>query len=422
MRLLHLVHQFPPDHIGGVELHTQAVARELARRGHEVTVLFRRSADGVGLERWQDTAAEPPLDLPPRVIAAHAGRVAPTGRFLATFHDPPMARLLEAVIQEAQPEVIHIQHLMGLPDSVIGAMRRHKIPYVVTLHDFWWGCANAQLLTNDREALCEGPRAWVNCGRCALARAGQPGALWLAPALAPLFAFRHGRLRAVLAGASRIVVPTAFTREAYRKMGFAVERMTVIPHGISLHEGTGSRPPRAPQPGLRVAYVGGISRQKGVDVLIEAVNGLPDRAITLDIMGDLAAMPDFAAHLMRLAAHPGIRLEGALPNAQVRALLPTFDVLVVPSIWYETAALVIQEAFAAGVPVIASDLGALRERVRHGVDGLLVPPDDPVALRAALSRLMDEPELLPRLRAGIGPVRGLPQQVADFEALYRAIA
>ena len=94
------------------------------------------------------------------------------------------------------------------------------------------------------------------------------------------------------------------------------------------------------------------------------------------------------------------------------------DGVVVPSLWYETFSLIAHEAFAAGLPVIASDLGALAEVVRDGVDGLLVPPGDVAAWRAALQRLIDDPHLLSNLRANVVPPMTLEEHVDRLESLY----
>ena len=76
------------------------------------------------------------------------------------------------------------------------------------------------------------------------------------------------------------------------------------------------------------------------------------------------------------------------------------------------------EAFAAGLPVLASRLGALTERVRDGVDGLLVPSGDVAAWREALQRLVDEPDLLVRLKANVRPPLTLDQHVDQIETVY----
>jgi glycosyltransferase involved in cell wall biosynthesis len=139
------------------------------------------------------------------------------------------------------------------------------------------------------------------------------------------------------------------------------------------------------------------------------------------VWGDPAVFPDYAARLRHLLdrCEADARLMGRIPNERVGEVLAESDVVVVPSLWYENSPIVIQEARAAGVPVIASDHGALSEKVRHGVDGLLFPPGDAAALRSALARLWEEPQLLSRLRAGIRPPNDMAGHVTALEALYR---
>jgi glycosyltransferase involved in cell wall biosynthesis len=90
-------------------------------------------------------------------------------------------------------------------------------------------------------------------------------------------------------------------------------------------------------------------------------------------------------------------------------------------VWYENSPVVIQEARAAGVPVIASGHGALAEKVRHEVDGLLFPPGKVVALRQALRRLVDDPDLPPRLRRNIPPPMDMDSHVEELESLYHRL-
>ena len=411
MRILHLVHQYPPDYVGGTELYTQQLAAQLVARGHDVAVFFRRDGAEASLEGWREPGGA-------RVWAATSRPVTPTGRFLATFGDQLLDAALAQVLREEQPDVVHVQHLLGLPASLPAQLRRRGLPYLLTLHDFWWVCANAQLVTNYDETICAGPRLWLNCARCALARAGR-GGLWpLSPALVPLLAMRAARLRPVWEGASRLIAPTRFVRALYGELGLPEERIMVVPHGIALPRKMPART-RPATGNLHVGYVGGIAWQKGVHVLVEAVAGIPDNAVQLTIYGNMAAYPDYARALRQMAPRAPIHFAGQVDRQQLWQELVHLDVLVVPSLWYETAALVIQEAFAAGVPVVASNLGALAERVRHNVDGLLVPPGDSAALRAALLTLAQDRERLVQLSLGIQPVRTIAAHVDEIEALYR---
>jgi glycosyltransferase involved in cell wall biosynthesis len=87
----------------------------------------------------------------------------------------------------------------------------------------------------------------------------------------------------------------------------------------------------------------------------------------------------------------------------------------------ETGPLVVYEAFAAGIPVIGSRLGGIAELVTHEKNGLLVEPASPKAWADALRRIADSPDLLGRLRGGIGSVRNMSQVATEMEAIYGSL-
>ena len=409
MRILHIAHQYLPEKVGGVELYTRWVTQALSRRGHQVAIFYRRSAPGSGLAARTDEA-----DV--RIWAVWDGPLTPVGRFLATWRAPLVRRHFEHVLDAFAPDLIHVEHLMGLPAALIHFVRQRGIPYVITLWDFWWVCANAQLLTNDRHLICDGPRLYLNCARCALARA-EHEALWPAlPPLAVLLADRNRRLRRILMGAEQLIAPTEFVRRWYAAHRIPEERLLTLPPGLTYpaiprRERGGGEP-------LRFAYIGGLSWQKGVHVLVEALGGLP--GCELWIAGDESADPAYVARL-KAAASPNIRFLGRLTREQVWATLAQVDVVVVPTLWYETFSIIVSEAFAAGCPVLASRLGPLVDRVRDGVDGLLLPPGDVQAWRAAAWRLLTEPALLRRLRANVRPPLTLEEHAERLEATYRRL-
>ncbi|HEY4928811.1 MAG TPA: glycosyltransferase [Acidimicrobiales bacterium] len=169
-------------------------------------------------------------------------------------------------------------------------------------------------------------------------------------------------------------------------LGVDVERFRPIDRG----------PPSAR---LRVGFVGRLIPHKGVDVLLEAVT--PDDRLSVDIYGDGPEAGNLSALAGRLGITHRVSFHGHVDESELPALYPGLDVLAVPSVpvpgWIEQFGRVVVEAQASGVPVVASASGALPEVV--GDRGLLVPPGDSVALRAALGRLLDEPGLWLELRA-----------------------
>ena len=114
-----------------------------------------------------------------------------------------------------------------------------------------------------------------------------------------------------------------------------------------------------------------------------------------------------------------MRFLGGLSHAQVWECLGQIDVLAVPSLWYEAFSLIAHEAFAAGVPVLASRLGALAGVIHDGVDGLLVSPGDVDAWHSTLQRLTDDPSIIGHLRAGVGSPKDMRSHVQLLSELYR---
>jgi glycosyltransferase involved in cell wall biosynthesis len=410
MRILHLVHQYMPEKVGGTELYTQTIAQFQVAQGDEAAIFTPAVANG--------RFPQPELESGVRVYRVPVGARSATQVFGSSFGQKALARGLTAVLRQEQPDLVHIQHLMGLPASLVSQLNQAGIPYLVTLHDYWYICANGQLITNDRNEICEGPKWWINCGRCALARAGQPRLMPLAPAVAPVMAARHRLLQNVLRGARAIIAPTQFVDETYRQMGLAAEKVTIVPHGI---EYPAIMPPRQREADgrLRILFVGSLAWQKGVHVLITAVNQLPPDAVELHIYGDLDTFPDYTAHLRQISQHPGIQFHGRIARADLWAELVNADVGVLPTLWYEVSPLTIQEMFAAGLPIAASRIGAMPEKIADGVAGLLFPPGDAAALRDVLARLLADGGLRARLRAGIGPVRTVAEHMGEVTAIYQ---
>ena len=455
MRILHVTHQYPPDRRGGVEVYTQTLAEAQAAQGHIVAVLHG----------WADRVNDAPLvssqytvaSSQPSVVSSQTSSqtsipnpqslilLAATPRpprhpleaFIRSFHNPALDRAFAAWLHGFRPDVVHIQHLKGLSARLPVVATRLGIPVVYTLHDWWTFCGNAQLVRHTGK-LCGGPWLWLNCADCAAhhnAVTAHPNphsfipnpqtalALAASPVVAALFAYRERLLEASLRAADVVIAPTAFVRDRYAQQGLADARFRVVEHGIAYPDDGGRRTEdgRNTKYEVRIGYLGGLSWQKGVHVLVEAFNALPPDRAELVIYGDPRPFPDYVARLKALARHPGIRFAGPyVPDDRWR-ILADLDLVVVPSVWPEISSLVTQEAFAAGVPVVASRVGALAARVHDGVDGRLVPPGDVQALAAVLAELVQRPEELARLRQGVRPPRSLAQHSEAITSIYREV-
>lgn len=410
MRILHVIHQYLPDAIGGTEVSTHSLSRELQGRGHVVAVFFPAPGQAPGLVR--DSYEGVP------VYRAGAAWRDAIGRVRASFGDRALEAAFAQALDDFRPDVVHFQHLMGLPLALVEQAERAGVARVFTLHDYWAICPNAQLLTNYDRTVCAGPRLWLNCARCVAARMNRPLLLAAAPAVATLLAIRSRGVRRALDHMNTLIAPTAFVRDLAGAHGLPVNKVHLIEHGIQI-EPVRRRAPRPSSP-VHFIYLGGLAWQKGVHVIVAACRDLDPTQATLTIYGDPRPFPDYVRRL-QAEAGPAVRFAGRLERHQVASALAAGDMLLVPSLWYENSPVVILEAMACGLPVAASALGALVGRVRDGVDGLLLPPGDVAAWRRALTDLALHPERIAQLRQGIRPIRTLAEQASEMEALYATL-
>ncbi|HEX2069388.1 MAG TPA: glycosyltransferase, partial [Actinomycetota bacterium] len=223
----------------------------------------------------------------------------------------------------------------------------------------------------------------------------------------------HGpaALRHQLGLADRVVAPSRYVLRSFVEFGLDPSALHLWPHGTDVPPRT--VPKRVERP-IRFGFVGPISRHKGLDILSRAFRGAGGES-TLSIYGPVLAGSD----LDRVIGPPTprIRYQGVFERDRAASVYDSFDVLVVPSVVAESFSLTAIEAQARGLPVIASDIGALPERVQHGVNGLLVLPGDVSSLRAALE-MAGDPNRIEALSRGVAPPLSMELHIEGLESLY----
>lgn len=409
MRILYVVHQFVPRHIAGTELYTDTLARAMTARGHEVAIFSTEAYHGVPHSTMQGKTHN---GL--RVFeAVHNNSFSD---FENSYIDPEKEAQFRDVLRSYGPDVVHFQHLHQHSIRNISIAKDLGLPVAYTLHEFWLLCVHHGWLAKPGYELCSGPNA-EECARCAMTcmprpRAGDAFEDWRSAWLE-----RERVLRAELDRVDLFVSPSRFLRERFLDAGWIPpERIEFSDNGMPAHARAG--PARTASDSLRVGFVGTVAEWKGVHVLIDAVNALEGEAIQLDIHGELAYFPEYVARLRSEAQHPEIRFHGRFENREVAKVLSEIDVLVVPSLWYENSPLTIHEAFLAGVPVLASDIGGMAEFVEHERNGLHFEVGNARSLEASLRRLLADTTLLDQLRAGIPEFKTASEDAEAWEGRY----
>jgi glycosyltransferase involved in cell wall biosynthesis len=445
VKILFAAHQFFPDHRAGVEIVTLRLAQELKARGHEPHVFAaKRSIPGSGIEPYETQDYEFEGIPVRRVGRPEEGLSRP---YQLNFWNEDMASRAQEYLRETNPDVVHAMHLQGLSASVLPAFKESGVPLVFTAADFWPVCPVVDLRRHDG-ALCTGPEV-THCVRCIASRNPDPrlgkaarltpGTLLQVADLASRTPLSHlslplRQVRAVgerpayirenMELVDRVVAYTELTQDLLVRNGIGAGKTVVSHYGIDTSGLAEAAERRRPSPTLRVGFVGTLAPHKGCDTLVRAFNMLPPHLdATLAVHGDPDRYPSFADELRELAADEGrISFRGAFSRDELGRVMSELDVLAVPSRWYENAPGVIFEAFAAGMPIVATNLKGMSEFVKHGENGLLFELENAGDLSRQLRRLGEEPGLLDTLRAGISPVKTVAEYADEMEELYASLS
>lgn len=439
MRVLFLTHFFPPTHVGGTEHFTFGVARALHNdMGYAVNVLC--AGRWQGSSRYYDGYTDDEIDgIQVRRLLLDWRKAPHPNRYL--YDNPFVASLVEQWLPSWDPDIVHVTSCYTLSASIIPVVVRAGVPLVLTLTDYWFICPKLNLLRSGGE-LCQDRATAQECLTCLLDHArwfrwlkrfvpkqtldATVRAIVHRPTLARQRGFRglaldvwhrKGYLLETLRMADALMSPSQTVRQIFLDAG--VERpIQMIPHGIDLPWPTLPVNKMTTIVDLHIGYIGQIAPHKGVHLLIQAFARIPAERARLHIYGQVPNNT-YGSTVLALAANDmRVRLEGGFPREQIRAVLGNIDVLVVPSMCYETYGLVVLEAFAARVPVVAARLGALGELVGHEVNGLHFTPGSVDDLARQLQRIVQEQDLLHRLRAALPRVKSVQEEAEEIAAVY----
>ena len=221
----------------------------------------------------------------------------------------------------------------------------------------------------------------------------------------------------------RVLSPSRFLIDRFVAGGWGREQFTYWPNGVpAVADSVGSRPESSrPSGSLRVGFMGSVTPQKGLHVLARAHRQLKRGTVELHIHGDVKFDPSYWSDVRRDLVDSEVHVHGAFAAGEAARVLAPLDVLVVPSIWYENAPLVISEARASGVPVLTSRLGGMMEMVEDGNDGLLFTPGDPDDLARSLEALATDRDRLLDLTRSCRLPRTLEDDAGALRELYQSL-
>lgn len=379
MRTLIISHGHPELNPGGGEIAAYQQFAEMRKRGYETTFLAAHKQDLI------DHGGTPFSMIAPHEVMFRSRM---EDYFMLKSPDLRVfSHDFNELFKRLQPDVIHFHHVVHLGIYALRAADRYRreagkpVSIVMTLHEYMFICANSgQMITADRNALCAEARP----PKCATCVKRTPEDLYMREAL----------FRSCLKLVDHFISPSHFLKKRYVDWGLT-RPITVIENGQSRVEKMAPRDLDEGEVRGNFTYIGQINSFKGLDVLLQAVEGMPKalrRKCTINVHGSglehqHTGFRDKVKTLIDKLDN--VTFHGRYSAEELPGILKNSDTIVMPSIWWENSPLVIQEAFKFGRPMIVSNIGGMAEKVRDGIDGLHFVRGSGLDLAAKMKKMMD---------------------------------
>lgn len=377
MKILICCNVYPPNFIGGAELiaHQQALA--LVKTGHEVQV-FTGDTQPIGERHSCREDVYQNLKI---------YRIYLTGEDYQSdyvnFSHPQVENHFAQVLKQFCPDVIHFHNIIGLSVTIIRVAKEYGAKTILTLHDHWGFCFKNTIMKYDG-VTC---RDYSQCEECQSVI--NDGIQRQIP-----MRLRQNYFKLMMREVDLFVSPSQYLAETYLKAGFSSKKMNVIWNGIDFDRFDAIQ--RNPHDNkVRFSFFGNFGRHKGVSTLLEALPCLNNRyRVQINLIGNGDQENFYREQLNENGCTYLVKFWGKLDNGQVHRAYAETDVLILPSIWPENQPVSITEAMAAGIPVIASNMGGMPELVEDGKTGLIFEAGNAQDLAEKMDFLIEHPDLI----------------------------
>lgn len=407
MKVVYLVHQFYPEFQAGTEKFVFNMAYMSQKSGNKVKVITYSLADVSSFPYRSGGILYKEFHYQGIPVLAWRYEKEPGDLHYVIDPSIDLSFPLE-ILQQEKPDIIHSGHLMRVYPFILAA-RQLNIPYMLTITDFHLLCPKI-ILAPTTNTLCSGPENGRSCAELC----GELPASFIKE--------RLELTTSIIRKASAIIAPSLFVAGIFEHEinGLKVQ---INHHGIRQNNLLARGHTYTAEDGVRFGFIGNLAIHKGVHVLINAFKELPSKRASLSIFGSGEQV--FVDKLKELANDERVSFKGPFTAEGLSEVLEQIDVLVAPSICYETYSFVVHEALASEIPVITSNLGGMAEQIENGVNGFTFQAGDYSDLKIQMERFVEDPTLLNQMKENIRTrvfVPGIEQEAYVYNRLYHTIA
>lgn len=323
---------------------------------------------------------------------------------LSTPWNPFTAKRVLRVLHRERPDIMHVHNFFPLlSPAIFRAAAGVETAIVMTLHNYRLFCAAGIPMRNGRPCtLCLDRKSIVPALRYGCYRQSR-----LATTPMVVMIALHRRIQTWKRHVDAFVALSDFQKNLMAQAGLPDEAIHVKPQFYP------DPPDALPWESRedKIVFIGRLGEEKGVQVLLQTWKAWGGSAPLLEIIGDGPLKKELSETVAKTGLTSKVVFKGQLPFNKTQQCLSRAQLLVLPSLWFEGFPMVVREAFALGVPVVASRIGPLPNIIREGEAGMLFEPGNPEDLLRAVRALWSDRDRLAKLTKGAREI---------FEAKYTA--
>lgn len=377
MKICRIITAYSPYPFGGADIYAEKISREIVKRGNPTVVITINPYFGGSYEEDEGTKIY-------RFHPFNVSNVHKIGRqsilcqgiwTLLDIYNPYSYQKIKSILKKENPDIVHVHTPVDFTLAVFNAIKSLRLPLVYTIHDYFLLCRRIILLHGDGKVCTE-------------------------ENMNPLCRiYRNFAKDLANKNIDLVISPCEFNLNLHKKNGIFINTESrILHHGINLDScncGNNITNDSLGKSGIDILYAGGLTKHKGIHVLIQAFKLIYNLEARLHIVGGGVYEKELKC---MASSDKRIIFHGKFPNKQMQSFYRNSDVLVVPSICYDVRPNVIPEAFSNGVPVIGAQIGGIPELVKENQTGFLFNPGDIEGLRSILEMVINNPEILKRMR------------------------
>lgn len=438
MKIMHFLPWHSPSSVGGTELYLRQLAKFQKRTGNEVLIIcpnISNQKDEFYLDGIRVVCFPYFIDKNDLLT-------------LFGIREPNYLDEFIRLLQKEKPDIFHFHGLWPHLFFYFEAAVKMGIKTVISPHLVSFTCPNGTFKRNNKQD-CDGFIEEIKCTTCFYSHSRGikrtfAGMLSIGTfLLQKIVSLNQDRfyiklsstsfqiksiisfLRKINSQADAIVAISQWYFDNLKKNNFNKDKLHLVEQCVLITKEDLVKLRKAKKNNdiLKFIFIGRISTDKGIDIILKALEMLPLYKDEFEIYFFGKLIDDNIFKEIQYKTNSGFRLicKGEVTQSELFAHLPETDMLILPSAGPEMAPLVIQEAFACGVPVIGSDTGGIKDIIRHGENGFLFRANDPRSLANELEFILNNPEVLLKLKRNIDQPRSINDIASDYQHIYESI-